>query len=832
MKILLRFTTLLFLVFCTIQNSYSQQNTNGWYWINSRPQSNNLNWTQIVNATNYYAVGDEGTFMKSSDGGDTWLINTAAGIIDPLFGSGGTYRLNTGWFFDANTGLVAGQSASGDGGFVRRTTDGGNTFTSIGLGASSGVPRISDIYFMNSTTGYLCGNNSVKAYKTTNAGLNWTPLPNLPVSTSDYSSIYAINENNILIGLNTDGTSRHIYRTTNAGATWIDQTLPGTVIEDFDDIQFQNSTTGFIGGNPSYFAYTTDAGANWTQAIFPNNQQGISKIKIIGSTVYTLGSYYSLYYTSNLGVTWDSVNFSDPSNLNQPFPFIVNDFDINGSNQIVVGYNGKVTVSNDGGNSWRNKNYSVGNVNLTFPCIFALPGTTKVWAGGTGGLILYSSNSGTNWTKQQTSAPYGFYDIKMLNSNTGYACGGLLIAGAGYVFKTTNGGNSWLQIPLSIPNTPLYDLDFIDANTGWIFGGYPFGSPPIISRTTNGGVSWTNQTSTPVLDGTVAAGSFKDANTGYFTYGSNLFKTTNGGTNWNIFQTFAADLYWSVVQCLPGNTVYLGGNRRVLKSFDGGNTWDTVYIPADKPNIFNMDWYDQNNGTVVGTAGYSAKTRDGGITWTERNPGSSTLTGVSMSAKDTVFASCDRNVYGAIFRLYDFNTTININLTVGIQGFWNGSVQVSDTVKCHLRNASAPYNEVEAVSAVLNNSGSAVFGFNSTPSGLYYIEITHRNSLETWSASPQLLSAGGTLNYNFTTAASQAYGNNIILTSGRYCDYSGDVTQEGSVDLNDVVDVNNASSVFTTGYVVQDVTGDNLVDLSDLIITFNNASLFVTSITP
>ncbi|MEZ4691985.1 MAG: hypothetical protein R3A12_18250 [Ignavibacteria bacterium] len=79
---------------------------------------------------------------------------------------------------------------------------------------------------------------------------------------------------------------------------------------------------------------------------------------------------------------------------------------------------------------------------------------------------------------------------------------------------------------------------------------------------------------------------------------------------------------------------------------------------------------------------------------------------------------------------------------------------------------------------------------------------------------------------------SQAYGNNMILTSGRYCDYSGDVTQEGSVDLNDVVDVNNASSVFTTGYVVQDVTGDNLVDLSDLIITFNNASMFITKITP
>ncbi|MBP9192727.1 MAG: hypothetical protein KBF96_09270, partial [Ignavibacteria bacterium] len=132
----------------------------------------------------------------------------------------------------------------------------------------------------------------------------------------------------------------------------------------------------------------------------------------------------------------------------------------------------------------------------------------------------------------------------------------------------------------------------------------------------------------------------------------------------------------------------------------------------------------------------------------------------------------------------------------------------------------------------LNSSGAASFVFDNAPSGTYYLEITHRNSLETWNASPLALAVGGTYSYNFTTSASQSYGNNTILTSGRYCDYSGDVTQEGSVDLNDVVSVNNASSVFTTGYVVQDVTGDNLVDLSDLIITFNNASLFVAKITP
>ncbi|MEZ4691984.1 MAG: hypothetical protein R3A12_18245 [Ignavibacteria bacterium] len=128
---------------------------NGWYWINGQPQSNTLNWVKIIDATHYYAVGENGTFMKSSDGGNTWIINSQAGIIDPSFNSGGTMRLYSGWFFDANTGYVTCQSVNGDGGYIRRTTNGGDSFTSISLGILSGTVRVLDIYFINSNTGYM-----------------------------------------------------------------------------------------------------------------------------------------------------------------------------------------------------------------------------------------------------------------------------------------------------------------------------------------------------------------------------------------------------------------------------------------------------------------------------------------------------------------------------------------------------------------------------------------------------------------------------------------------------------------------------------------------------
>lgn len=829
---ILLFVSLLF------RNSYSQQNINGWYWLNSRPQSNNLNWVKIIDATHFYAVGANGTFMRSSDGGDSWLINSNAGVEETLFGSGGTLALNTAWFFDANTGIVAGLSASGDGGKIRRTTDGGFTFSTTGLGLSSGFASVKDIYFINSTTGYLCGNNTVKIMKTTNAGLNWTVMPNLPAESISYNCIFAKDENYITLGIGYGGTDRRILKSTNAGASWKIDTLPGTAGVDIRDIIFQNANTGFLAGlsypNPNYFAFTTNGGANWTESPFPNKEYSIYKLHIIGSTVYALGaSFKSYFYTSNFGATWDSVMFDDQSNLNQPYESYVYAFDFNGNDAIIAGAYGKINISNDGGSSWRNKNYSVDGTAYSYSSIYAQPGTGKVWAGSyNGGLILFSSNSGANWVRQQTSAPDAFNDLQMVNSNTGYAVGGNLFNNTGYCYKTINGGQSWTLLNIPSPYTQRIEVDFVNANTGWIVGGYPSNGGCLISKTTNGGASWIEQSTTPIYNTLIGHIDMFDANTGYIGTDDNLWKTTNGGTNWNKLNTLQSGIGWTKVQTFSADTLYLGGNQRINKSFDGGQTWSSVSIPSSLANIFNMDWWDLNNGIVTGTDGYTARTTNGGITWTERDPGSSTITGVSMASKDTIYAVCDRNVNGAIFRLVDSNPAISFNIKAGIEGFWNGAVQVSDTVKCHLRNSTAPFNEAGVASAVLNNSGNGTFTFNNISSGSYYLEITHRNSIETWSSQPLNVQQSGTYNYDFTTSASQAYGNNLVLKSGRYCNYSGDVNQSGEVNLTDLIETNNSSSVFQNGYFPTDINGDNFTDLSDLTKVYNNAVIFVAKITP
>ena len=124
---------------------------------------------------------------------------------------------------------------------------------------------------------------------------------------------------------------------------------------------------------------------------------------------------------------------------------------------------------------------------------------------------------------------------------------------------------------------------------------------------------------------------------------------------------------------------------------------------------------------------------------------------------------------------------------------------------------------------VLNSSGQGTGLFaNTTEAASYYVVVKHRNSIETWSATGQSFS-NGIMNYDFTTAQNKAYGNNMKLKNTKWCIYSGDVNQDGVVDLTDVLVVDVENLNFATGYRVTDLNGDGLVDLSDLLIVDNNS---------
>ena len=72
----------------------------------------------------------------------------------------------------------------------------------------------------------------------------------------------------------------------------------------------------------------------------------------------------------------------------------------------------------------------------------------------------------------------------------------------------------------------------------------------------------------------------------------------------------------------------------------------------------------------------------------------------------------------------------------------------------------------------------------------------------------------------------------LQLKGSKYCIYSGDVNQDGTVDITDMVLIDNDSYNFAGGYLSTDVTGDGTVDITDMVIVDNNSYKFVGKVVP
>lgn len=132
----------------------------------------------------------------------------------------------------------------------------------------------------------------------------------------------------------------------------------------------------------------------------------------------------------------------------------------------------------------------------------------------------------------------------------------------------------------------------------------------------------------------------------------------------------------------------------------------------------------------------------------------------------------------------------------------------------------------------LNTGGNASVSIPGIYNSSYYVTVKLRNSIETVTSAPLSFSSSS-VNYDFTTAATQAFGSNLkTIAPGVFGIYSGDENQDGVVDVFDLNDVQNASILFSTGYLITDINGDGVVDIFDLIIVQNNSAMFVSKITP
>ncbi len=178
-----------------------------------------------------------------------------------------------------------------------------------------------------------------------------------------------------------------------------------------------------------------------------------------------------------------------------------------------------------------------------------------------------------------------------------------------------------------------------------------------------------------------------------------------------------------------------------------------------------------------------------------------------------------------------------LNLTFFIQGFYNNYVHsmIQDTARIYLRKALFPYNVFDSAKTVINSNGTGLLSFNHTAKNLnYYIQLKHRNSLDTWSSSA-ISFEDSLLSYDFSNNISNAFGNNMIqidYSPLRFAIYSGDVNKDGTIDAGDLSLVDNSILNSVSGYTKTDITGDNYTDASGLSVLENNIELGVSVITP
>ncbi|MBK8552109.1 MAG: exo-alpha-sialidase [Ignavibacteria bacterium] len=157
--------------------------------------------------------------------------------------------------------------------------------------------------------------------------------------------------------------------------------------------------------------------------------------------------------------------------------------------------------------------------------------------------------------------------------------------------------------------------------------------------------------------------------------------------------------------------------------------------------------------------------------------------------------------------------------------------RLNDTVRVYLHRSDFPNIKVDSFTTTIDNQAVATGSFSRALSGNYYIEVRHRNTIETWSSAGGVpYNRGSLFNYNFIVGSGWAFDNNqkLVYPGPWYGMFSGDIEQNGFIDLNDVTFVYNDASAFVTGYVKTDVTGDNVTDLNDVLITYNNNADFVS----
>lgn len=414
-----------------------------------------------------------------------------------------------------------------------------------------------------------------------------------------------------------------------------------------------------------------------TSEVMGDTLSGILGLNILINPINSNIIYSSGYKSSDKGMTWEKMNVApgliNPKNPNQMFTWR---------------YPAQLCVSNDGGETMEfiyNFKVSIGSMAISYSDTNIL--YVEAYDSVSGYGVHKSTNSGKNFTKTKLRSDNIIRDIEInpLNSN-------VVFVGTfeGNVYKTADGGNTWLLI-LQRPEEIVNDIAICSQDTNLVYIAthhWLWGNPGNVFKTTDAGLTWNayNNGLPADFNRMISAISINPQNKDEVyagTYGFGVYKTTNGGLNWEwtrLMTTGVANIYvdpdssghlycatghmgvvmtknegktWEVLDFGIPTTTFgfskfifdphnkntawaLSGKYGLLKSTDRGNTWmQTSMTGNDATYIAEIVVHPKDSNVIyVGQTGWTSRnlyrSTNRGVTWTNLQLGSDYVTAIKQ----------------------------------------------------------------------------------------------------------------------------------------------------------------------------------------------------------
>ena len=738
-----------------------------------------------ISGSSIFTGSIDGIF-KSTDAGVTWIRVSDLGAF--------TISVN-------GTTIFAGGSE-----ILVRSTDNGNSW--VDITGNIAVNHItSQLYVHNGIL--FVGTSGAGVYKSTNNGNSFQAVNN-GFGAFAFISSFTSSGNLLFTGLTGNGGTVGVYVTFNEGESW-NQVVNGLPVNRMSTQCLTVSGSDiFAGVNDQGIYKSTNSGGSW----FAVNTGlplvvggGVNVIEANGGIIYAGRGGEGAWRSTNNGNSWNNISNGLPVQTS-PLSFFITD------TYVLIGSQYAVYKSNNNGDTWFASYKGIANTLVTDLITYGnnIYAATMPGNNGYGEGVSVTPDGGENWSDANGGFP-GNISVNTLAFN-----GSTLFAGTIWAtYKTTNFGISWKNVD-STNNGAGVEKIIVVNNT--VFAG-TYGNG--IKKSTDNGQTWYFSNNGLGNDAVVLDLMVNGSNI-YAGIFWGVYVSTDNGANWI---NKSAGIYpGSSVYCLAksGNNLLAGSDNGVYLSSNDGTSW--ISVTSEIPTRVN-------DLTISGGYVYAAsengvyQSSDHGLSWSEFN------SGLSPNTKVISIVTLNNNIYigtngkGVWKQLLPGILTLNLKAL--IQGFYDplADKAVKDTASVYLRNSSSPYSIIGSALSVIDSNGMGSFIFtNAVNSVPYYIVIKHRNGLETWSATGNSFNSGN-LSYDFTIAASRAYGNNQILRGTKYCLYNGDVNQDRIIDGSDMSQADNDAFSFLTGYLSTDVNGDNIVDATDLVLIENNALNFI-----